>query len=214
MSENTKKWVDLGRLNNYYVYNSIFRFGEILVAHQQSLPNAGIYMLTWDGNSLEDHGMQIDLGLIGGSSGIFIPKEKTKCESIFIGDTPQRDTDVEEEIIFEQQCDIRNNDAYVIKLEVECDFDKIQNTNSRSYFVGTTNHPFRIDTIRSQLGNKYVFYLYANWYETIETFADDVASGGQAFFFGEEICTKGDYMEFVIKQWADSERYLAKDARN
>jgi len=87
---------------------------------------------------------------------------------------------------------------------VECDFDKIQNTNSRSYFVGTTNHPFKIDTISSE-GNKYVFYLYANWYETIETFADDVASGGQAFFFGEEICTKGDYMEFVIKQWADSE---------
>jgi len=84
MIENTKKWVDLGRLNNNYYYNSAFRFGEIIVAHRTSLPNAGIYMLTWNGNSLEDHGMQIDLGLIGGSSGIFIPKEKTKCESIFI----------------------------------------------------------------------------------------------------------------------------------
>ena len=73
--QNTKKWVDLGRLNSYYVYFSAFRFGEIIVAHRTSLPNAGIYMLTWNGESLEDHGMQIDLGLIGGSSGIFIEKE-------------------------------------------------------------------------------------------------------------------------------------------
>jgi len=205
MIENTKKWVDLGRLNSYYVYMSIFRFGEIIVAHRTSLPNAGIYMLTWDGNSLEDHGMQIDLGLIGGSSGIFIPKEKTKCESIFIGDTPQRDTDVEEEIIFEQQCDIRNSDAYVIKFEVECDFDKIQNTNARSYFLGTSNYnfPFRIDTT-SYSDNKYAVNLFATGYETIETFYDDVR-GASSLYLGEDICTTGDYMEFVIKQWADNE---------
>merc|ERR1719215_2111929 len=46
MIENTKKWVDLGRLNSYYAYFSAFRFGEIIVAHQTSKPNAGIYMLT------------------------------------------------------------------------------------------------------------------------------------------------------------------------
>ena len=75
--ENTKKWVDLGRLNSYYADFSAFRFGEIIVAHRQSMPKAGIYMLTWDGDNLVDHGVQIDLGLIGGSSGIFIPKDKT-----------------------------------------------------------------------------------------------------------------------------------------
>jgi len=80
MIENTKKWVDLGRLNNYYAYFSAFRFGEIIVAHKTNLANAGIYMLTWNGNSLEDHGMQIDLGLIGGSSGIFLPKEDVKVD--------------------------------------------------------------------------------------------------------------------------------------
>jgi hypothetical protein len=37
-------------------------------------------MLTWDGNNLEDHGIQIDLDLYG-SSGIFIPKEDTSNES-------------------------------------------------------------------------------------------------------------------------------------
>ena len=76
--ENTKKWVDLGRLNSYYAYFSAFRFGEIIVAHRTSKPNAGIYMLTWDGNNLEDHGVQIDLDLFGGSSGVFIPKEDTE----------------------------------------------------------------------------------------------------------------------------------------
>ena len=80
MVRNTKKWVDLGRLNSYYAYFSAFRFGEIIVAHRTNLPNTGIYMLTWNGNSLEDHGMQIDLGLIGGSSGIFIPKEDVKVD--------------------------------------------------------------------------------------------------------------------------------------
>jgi len=78
MIENTKKWVDLGRLNSYYAYFSAFRFGEIIVAHRTSKPNAGIYMLTWDGNNLEDHGVQIDLDLFGGSSGVFIPKEDTE----------------------------------------------------------------------------------------------------------------------------------------
>jgi hypothetical protein len=80
MIENTKKWVDLGRLNSYYVYFSAFRFGEIIVAHRTSKPGTGIYMLTWDGNNLEDHGIQIDLDLYG-SSGIFIPKEDTSNES-------------------------------------------------------------------------------------------------------------------------------------
>ena len=78
MSSNTKKWVDLGRLNNNYWFFSAFRFGEIIVAHSTSKPGAGIYMLTWDGNNLEDHGVQIDLDLFGGSSGIFIPKEDTE----------------------------------------------------------------------------------------------------------------------------------------
>ncbi|CBY38521.1 unnamed protein product [Oikopleura dioica] len=206
MIENTKKLVDLGRLNSYYVYNSIFRFGEIIVAHRQSIPNAGIYMLTWNGNSLEDQGMQIDLGLIGESSGIFIPKEKTKCESIFIGDTPQRDTDVEEEIIFEQQCNVRNSDACVIKLEVECDFDQIQEIVARSYFVGTSNYnfPFRIDTIWDSSGKRYNVALFTDGYETIETFADDVRAE-HSLYFDEDICTNGDYMEIVIKQWADNE---------
>ena len=77
MIDNTKKWVDLGRLNSYYADFSAFRFGEIIVAHRQSKPGAGIYMLTWDGNNLTDHGVQIDLDLFGGSSGIFIPKEDT-----------------------------------------------------------------------------------------------------------------------------------------
>merc|ERR1719223_1807765 len=78
MIENTKKWVDLGRLNSYYSDFSAFRFGEIIVAHRISKPHAGIYMLTWDGNNLEDHGVQIDLDLFGGNSGIFIPKEDTE----------------------------------------------------------------------------------------------------------------------------------------
>jgi len=74
MSENSKKWVDLGRLHNYYVYFSAFRFGEVIVAHRSYV---GIYMLTWDGEKLEDHGKQIDLEH-GGSTGFFIPKEDTK----------------------------------------------------------------------------------------------------------------------------------------
>ena len=78
LSSNTKKWVDLGRLNNNYWFFSAFRFDEIIVAHKTSKPDPGIYMLTWDGENLEDHGVQIDLDLSGGSSGVFIPKEDTE----------------------------------------------------------------------------------------------------------------------------------------
>ena len=77
MDENAKNWVDLGRLNSNYLYFSAFRFGEIIVAHRKYQPDAGIYMLTWDGENLEDHGVQINLP-ISGSTGIFIPKEDTR----------------------------------------------------------------------------------------------------------------------------------------
>jgi hypothetical protein len=72
--------------------------------------------------------------------------------SVFIGEMPQRDTDVEEEVIFEQQCGIKNNDAYVMKFEVECDFDKI--TGERSLFMGTetVNFPLSLDTQGSSSG--------------------------------------------------------------
>ena len=76
MIENTKKWVDLGRLNSYYSSFSAFRFGEIIVAHIGN----GINMLTWNGDSLEDHGMQIDLGSYGIRQGIFIAKEDAKID--------------------------------------------------------------------------------------------------------------------------------------
>ncbi|CBY40521.1 unnamed protein product, partial [Oikopleura dioica] len=117
-----------------------------------------------------------------------------------------RDTDVEEEIIFEQQCNVRNSDAYVIKLEVECDFDQIQEIVARSYFVGTSNYnfPFRIDTIWDSSGKRYNVALFTDGYETIETFADDVRAE-HSLYFDEDICTNGDYMEIVIKQWADNE---------
>jgi len=75
--ENTKRWVDLGRLKTAYTHLSAFRFGEVIVAHRTREPDAGIYMLTWDGNNLVDHGIKIDLDLEG-STGLFIPKEETK----------------------------------------------------------------------------------------------------------------------------------------
>ena len=168
MIDNTKKWVDLGLLNGYYVNFSAFRFGEIIVAHRTTKPDTGINMLTWDGENLEDHGVQIDLN--GGSSDVFIPKEYTKCVSVFIGEMPQRDTDVEEEVIFEQQCGIKNNDAYVMKFEVECDFDKI--TGERSLFMGTetVNFPLSLDTQGSSSGGLYHLYLPKGAFETVEFF--------------------------------------------
>lgn len=199
MVVNTKNWVDLGRLKSYYADFSAFRFGEIIVAHRQSKPGAGIYMLTWDGENLEDHGIQIDLDLFGGSSGVFIPKEDTKCVSVFIGETPQRDTDVEEEVIFEQQCGIKNNDAYVMKFEVECDFDKI--TGDSSLFMGTedVNFPFRLDTLGSSSGGLYKVVMPKGAFETAEFFADDFREFG-ALYFNNNFCTKGEYVEFVMKQ--------------
>ena len=194
MIENTKKWVDLGRLNNNYWFFSAFRFDEIIVAHITNKPGAGIYMLTWDGENLEDHGIQIDLDL-NGSTGLFIPKDDTKCESVFIGETPQRDTDVEGEVIFDQRCDIRNNNAYVMKFEVECDFDKT--TGGRSYFFGTqdANYPFRLDTV----SNMFHLYLPITGFETAEFFVDDFLDNGNLFFH-EGFCTTGEYVEFVMKQ--------------
>jgi hypothetical protein len=90
--------------------------------------------------------------------------------SVFIGEMPQRDTDVEEEVIFEQQCGIKNNDAYVMKFEVECDFDKI--TGERSLFMGTetVNFPLSLDTQGSSSGGLYHLYLPKGAFETVEFF--------------------------------------------
>ena len=127
----------------------------------------------------------------------------TKCESIFIGETPQRDTDVEEVLIFEQTCDIRNNDAYIIKFEVECDFDKI--TGKNTMFMGTENdnHPFKLDTYLVLSGgvttSVYHLYFPPTGFETAEIFTDDFRVDG-LLYFHNDICTKGEYMEFVMKQ--------------
>jgi hypothetical protein len=79
MIDNTKKWVDLGLLNGYYVNFSAFRFGEIIVAHRTTKPDTGINMLTWDGENLEDHGVQIDL-----NGGIFLQIEMHENRAHYI----------------------------------------------------------------------------------------------------------------------------------
>ncbi|CBY14423.1 unnamed protein product [Oikopleura dioica] len=68
--------ITIGGFGDLSGYRPAFRFGEIIVAHIGN----GINMLTWNGDSLEDHGMQIDFGRYGLDKGVFIPKEDAKID--------------------------------------------------------------------------------------------------------------------------------------
>jgi translation elongation factor P/translation initiation factor 5A len=97
-----------------------------------------------------------------------------------------------------------------MKLEVECDFEKISDgLSGYAYFIGTehVNEPvFRIDTFQYSWAHGYWIIMDYGGYEKTELFIDDIVDSRKtpsrtgSFKLYEGFCTKGEYMEFVIKQ--------------
>ena len=89
---------------------------------------------------------------------------------------------------------MRSADAYRMKAQVECNFDKVRAAGSQMQIISSETL-----NMRSWQSGLYQFFIgdtYAG--HEYELFGDDIR--GKSLFFSEGDCTQGGYMDILVEQ--------------
>merc|ERR1719223_1139998 len=128
------------------------------------------------------------------------PTRWATCSDEFITYTPFQAI-LEPERDFTPSCEVARAEPYRVKVQVECNFDKVNAAPQNMQIISSETLNVRTWSDQYVDKNYYQFFIGNYAADDYEVYGDDVRYGGTSLFFSEGDCEQGEYMDIHVEQW-------------